>query len=83
MTSQTVTVSAPVTFKTWAAPNFAQPEIAPRPRQEGFRATESVAVADLAPAVLDALAAAWLEDLYAKTGREVPFALMKGAADVG
>lgn len=75
MTAQTVTVSALVTFKTWPAPNFARIQIAPRPRQEGFQLSDGVRVAELDPAVLDALAVAWLNDLYAKTGRPCPFAL--------
>lgn len=75
----TVTVSAPVTFKTWHAPNFALPNLPPRPRQEGFRVPDGVPVADLAPAVLDALAAAWLADLYAKSGRPCPFELTPDA----
>lgn len=75
MSAGTVTVSAPVTFRTWSAPNFAQPQVAPGRRQDGLKIVEGVPVASLSPAVLDALAAAWLEDLYAKTGRACPFAL--------
>jgi hypothetical protein len=72
--SDVVTVNAPVSYRRWIAPNFANVDMPPRPRQEGMQALPSVAIKDLAPEALDALAAAWLSDLYTKADRPCPFA---------
>lgn len=57
-----IIVTAPVTFKRWRAPNFASLD-----KESG-----GIAVEDLAPQVLDALAQDWLNQLYAKVGRSAP-----------
>lgn len=67
--SKTVAVSMAMKLRKWMAPNFATVET----RQDGRQPSPSIAVAELDPSALDELAAAWLDDLYAKAGREVPF----------
>ncbi len=71
--TETVTVSAPVTYRRWPPPNFASLDQPPRRREEGRVATAATHVKDLTPEALDALAGAWLEDLYFKTGRPSPW----------
>lgn len=70
--SDTVTVTAEVKFKRWQTPNFATRDTPPRPRQEGFSMTEGVPIRELPAEALDALARAWLADLYRKVNRSVP-----------
>lgn len=53
-------------LKPWLAPNFATLEQPPGLKQEGLRELPSIAVKDLPQATLDALAAEWLTNLYAK-----------------
>ncbi len=67
-----INVTTQVAFRRWKAPNFATMESRPRARQDGIQAMPSTPVRELAPDVLDALAAAWIHDLYAKAGREAP-----------
>lgn len=71
--TDTVTVSAPTTYRRWSPPNFASLDQPPRRREEGLVATAATHVKDLTPEALDALAGAWLEDLYFKTGRPSPW----------
>lgn len=71
--SDVITIKTSVRFKTWRAPNFASVDQGARPRQEGMRPDSTIAVADLDPEVLDALAMEWLTDLYSKVQREPPF----------
>lgn len=56
-----VDVTMRASFKRWIGPNFAT-----------TLSGGSVHVRDLEPHVLDAMAQAWLEDLYRKTGRPAP-----------
>ena len=70
--SDAITVNAPVRYRKWQAPNFATQDTPPRPRQDGFREAPSTPVAELAPEVLNALAQAWLDDLYTKAGHAAP-----------
>jgi hypothetical protein len=67
-----VSVSVPVSFRRWQAPNFANVNRPPGKRQDGLQELPSVPVADLDPKALDALAAAWIEDLYEKAGKKPP-----------
>jgi len=67
-----ITVSAPVRFRRWTTPNFATQDVPPRPRSEGFQEAPSTPIAELAPEVLNALAQAWLNDLYTKAGHSPP-----------
>jgi hypothetical protein len=73
MSDATISVTATVKYRCWLAPNFARQDVPARPRQEGFRELPTTPVGDLEPAVLDALAEAWLNDLYSKTTRASPF----------
>ena len=68
-----ITVKTSVSFRRWTAPNYAVVDMGPSRRVEGLREGTSVAVADLAPEALDALAEAWLADLYEKAKRPSPF----------
>lgn len=70
----TVEVKTSVRFNTWQVPNFATVTTPPRPKQEGMQAAPTIAIGDLDVAALDALAAAWLEELYKKAGQSNPFA---------
>lgn len=72
MNNEPVTVNAPVSYNRWQVPNFASPVRPPRPRQEGIDGDRGVPVVELPAEALDALARAWLEDLYRKAGRDVP-----------
>ena len=56
-----VDVTMRASFKRWHVPNFATTV-----------SGGSVHVRDLEPHVLDAVAQAWLDDLYQKTGRAAP-----------
>lgn len=68
----TISISTKVVFRKWPAPNFATVSLPPLPRQEGMKELPSVPIAELQPQVLDALAEAWLADLYAKANRKAP-----------
>jgi hypothetical protein len=70
--SKTVTVSTSVQYRRWQAPNFATMETPPRPRQEGLQWAPTTPIAELPREVLDALAQAWLDDLYAKANVSAP-----------
>lgn len=71
--AEPITVTTAVKFRRWKAPNFATQDVPPRPRQEGFKEAPTAHVKELPHQVLDALAAAWLDDLYSKTELENPF----------
>jgi hypothetical protein len=75
MMADTVTVIAKVAFNAWQVPRFATISQPPRPRQEGMQVAQSVPVKDLKPEVLDALAQAWINHLYAGVGRKPPVLL--------
>lgn len=68
-----ITVTTAVKFRRWQAPNYAVQDVPPRPRQEGFHEAPKAAVSELPFQVIDALAEAWLNDLYAKSEHENPF----------
>ncbi len=68
-----VKTSMGMTFKAWQAPNFAVLSMPPRDKSEGMVALPSFPVAELTNEALDALAAQWLDHLYAKAGRSSPF----------
>lgn len=67
-----VSVAVPVSYRRWQAPNFATIDRPPGNRQDGMQPLPSTPVAELDPKALDALAAAWIEDLYTKAGRKPP-----------
>jgi hypothetical protein len=71
--NEPITVTTAVKFKRWQAPNFAIQDTPPRPRQEGFYEAPKEHVNKLPFQVIDALAEAWLNDLYAKTEYGNPF----------
>ena len=62
-----------VKFRRWGAPGFAA--IAGDGRAEPK--AEGVPVMDLDVATLDALASAWLEDLYKKAGKKSPWSAQR------
>ncbi len=69
-----ITVTTEVRVRRWQVPNFAVQDMPPRPRQEGFTEAPKLHVRELPHQVLDALAGAWLDDLYSKAGQRNPFA---------
>lgn len=70
--SEDVIVAAAMAYRRWLAPNFATWALPPSARQEGLKVAPSTPVADLDDRALDALAQAWLNDLYAKANRRPP-----------
>jgi hypothetical protein len=68
----TVTVNAPVRYRTWNAPSFATIDTGPGRREDGFRQGPTTHVAELPAEVLHALASAWLADLYGKARKPAP-----------
>lgn len=70
--SGTIPVTAKISYRRFQVPNFATQDMPARPKQDGLHALPSTPIAELDPAVLDALAAAWIWDLYDKAGRERP-----------
>lgn len=68
-----VKTSMGMTFRAWNAPNYATLSLPVRGKGEGMAELPSFPVADLDPDALDALAAQWLDHLYAKAGRASPF----------
>jgi hypothetical protein len=71
--NEPITVTTAVKFRRWQAPNYAIQDVPPRPRQEGFSEAPKMHVKELPHQVLDALAEAWLADLYEKAGQRNPF----------
>lgn len=76
--TDTVTVTAPVTYRAWKAPNFATLDMPPGLKQDGLKELPSIPVADLPAVAMDALAQQWLDHLYGKIGRANPFKLTEG-----
>jgi hypothetical protein len=68
-----ITVTTAVKFRRWQAPNYAVQDIPRRPRHEGLVEAPKMHVNELAPQVLDALAKAWLSDLYDRAGQSNPW----------
>lgn len=77
--SAPITVTTAVKFRRWLAPNFATQDMPPRPKQDGMVALPTAHVRDLPHQVLDALAEAWLVDLYEKAGQSNPFTNARAA----
>jgi hypothetical protein len=71
--SEPITVTTAVKFRRWQAPNYAVQDMPPRPRQEGMVELPKAHINELPFEVLDALAEAWLTDLYAKSEYANPF----------
>lgn len=61
-----------VKFRPWIAPNYAQMEMPPRPRQEGWQDRGSVHVRDIPVEDLAALCDQFRADVFAKAGQEDP-----------
>lgn len=74
-----VEVKTTVRFKPFNVPNYARVETPAKPRQEGFQESPAISIEDLEPAVLDALAERWLDNLYASAKRPSPFTMAKSA----
>lgn len=68
-------IKTTIKFRAWRAPNYALLENA----KDGDRECHTIPVDDLDEAALEALARAWLEDLYGKTQHTSPFVVI-GAA---
>jgi hypothetical protein len=68
-----ITVTTAVKFKRWQVPNYATQDMPPRPKQEGIHELPKTHVKELPFQVLDALAEAWLQDLYMNAGQSNPF----------
>jgi len=62
-----------MTFKAWQAPNFATLSMPPGRKEDGLVALPTFPVEELTNEAIDALAAQWLDHLYAKAGRSSPF----------
>lgn len=71
--TDTVTVTARVTYRAWPVPSHAVLDMPPQPKQAGLTELPKIAVEELDPHVLDALATQWLDHLYASVGRQHPF----------
>jgi len=71
-----VTVKVAVNYRAWVTPDEAVIDMPARPNQDGVQPLPKVAVEELEPAALDALAKQWLDHLYAKCGRGSPFRLI-------
>lgn len=67
-----VTAQVAVSFKAWPTPNFANVAVPPGLRQEGIAPLPSIPVAALDKVALDALAMAWVSELYEKAGYDAP-----------
>jgi hypothetical protein len=74
-----IEVKTTVRFQPFNVPNYARIVMPTAPRQEGFKETPAIPIEDLEPDVLDALAARWLDNLYAAAKRPSPFAIAKAA----
>lgn len=74
MSEDTVEVKTGVRFRTLDVPRFAYLDVPPMPKQDGVQPLPRFPLADLAPEVIDALAARWLDNLYASVNRASPFA---------
>lgn len=70
-----VTTTMGMTFRAFTVPNFVSLSMPARPKQEGMHPLPSLAIQDLSPDALDALAARWLDNLYASCKRPSPFIL--------
>jgi hypothetical protein len=71
--NEPVTVTTAVKFRRWLSPNYAVQDVPPRPRQEGLVEAPKIHISELPQQVLNALAEAWLVDLYEKAGQRNPF----------
>lgn len=60
-------------LKTWQTPNFATVDLPPGRKEDGPKPLPTIAIADLGAEALDALAQAWLNELYTKATRINPF----------
>ena len=61
-----VEIAVPIKFRRISVPNYIIHETPPRSRTEGIQEAPKTAVKDLPQEALDALARAWLDDIYAK-----------------
>lgn len=74
-----IEVRTKVKFHTWSVPNYATLG-ATQPRCDGWNTTPmppSIPVTELEDDALQALAKAWLTELYDKAGRKSPFVIGK------
>lgn len=67
-----IQVKTTVKLKPWATPNFA---VLDNETDGGDRENHTLPVKELDAAAIDALAVAWLDELYLKTGKDNPFVL--------
>ena len=73
MAGTTISTTLPVEFRRWQVPDSAVHVTPPGNRQDGFLQKSPVTnVEQLPPQALDAMAQAWIDDLYARAGRQGP-----------
>jgi hypothetical protein len=67
--NEDVTVNAPVSYRRWQVPDHAVHVTPPGTRGEGFKQSPTTKVQDLTPEALEALAQAWIDDLFTRANK--------------
>lgn len=66
---KTISATLDVKLKPFQVPNFVGIERKPGLKQEGMQELPTIAIEDLSKAALNALAQAWLDELYRKANK--------------